>query len=88
MCATATAAIETENRKAITSVETLGKQVDIVRQHYSEAAKEARVKLPALETVEEIYEMASEEGNSDLDYAATLMLLEKWAGVQVKGQAA
>jgi 3-hydroxyisobutyrate dehydrogenase-like beta-hydroxyacid dehydrogenase len=53
-----------------------------------EAAKEARVKLPALETVEEIYEMASEEGNQDLDYAATLMLLEKWAGVQVKGRAA
>jgi hypothetical protein len=38
--------------------------------------------------VEEIYEMASEEGNRDLDYAATLMLLEKWAGVQVKGKAA
>ena len=37
-----------------------------------EAAKEARVKLPALETVEEIYEMASEDGNKDLDYAATL----------------
>src|ERR1700688_1046391 len=53
-----------------------------------EAAKEARVKLPALETVEEIYEMASEEGNQDLDYAATLTLLEKWAGVQVKGKAA
>ena len=29
-----------------------------------EAAKEARVKLPALETVEEIYEMASEDGNT------------------------
>jgi 3-hydroxyisobutyrate dehydrogenase-like beta-hydroxyacid dehydrogenase len=53
-----------------------------------EAAKESRVKLPALETVEEIYEMASEEGNQDLDYAATLTLLEKWAGVQVKGKAA
>jgi len=53
-----------------------------------EAAKEARVKLPALETVEEIYEMASEDGNRDLDYAATLTLLEKWAGVQVKGEAA
>ncbi len=50
-----------------------------------EAAKEARVKLPALETVEEIYEMATEEGSRDLDYAATLTLLEKWAGVQVKG---
>lgn len=53
-----------------------------------EAAKESRVKLPGLETVEEIYEMATEDGHSDLDYAATLTLLEKWAGVQVKGKAA
>jgi 3-hydroxyisobutyrate dehydrogenase/2-hydroxy-3-oxopropionate reductase len=53
-----------------------------------EAAKEARVKLPGLETVEEIYEVAVEEGHADLDYAATLLLLEKWAGVEVKGQAA
>jgi 3-hydroxyisobutyrate dehydrogenase-like beta-hydroxyacid dehydrogenase len=53
-----------------------------------EAAKEARVKLPALETVEEIYELATEEGHRDLDYAATLTLLEKWAGIQVKGEAA
>ena len=53
-----------------------------------EAAKEARVKLPALETVEEVYEMATEDGHKDLDYAATLTLLEKWAGVQVKGKAA
>jgi 3-hydroxyisobutyrate dehydrogenase-like beta-hydroxyacid dehydrogenase len=53
-----------------------------------EAAKEARVKLPALETVEEIYEMATEDGHQDLDYAATLTLLEKWAGVQVKSEAA
>jgi len=53
-----------------------------------EAAKEARVKLPALETVEEIYEMATEDGHQDLDYAATLTLLEKWAGIQVKGEAA
>jgi 3-hydroxyisobutyrate dehydrogenase-like beta-hydroxyacid dehydrogenase len=53
-----------------------------------EAAKEARVKLPALETVEEIYEMATEDGHKDEDYAATLTLLEKWAGVQVKGKAA
>ena len=43
---------------------------------------------PALETVEELYEMATEDGHKDLDYAATLTLLEKWAGVQVKGQAA
>jgi 3-hydroxyisobutyrate dehydrogenase/2-hydroxy-3-oxopropionate reductase len=53
-----------------------------------DAAKEARVKLPGLETVEEIYEMAVEDGHGDLDYAATLLLLEKWAGVEVKGQAA
>ncbi|MGA7907649.1 MAG: NAD(P)-dependent oxidoreductase [Candidatus Sulfotelmatobacter sp.] len=53
-----------------------------------EAAREARVKLPGLETVEEIYEMTSEDGYQDLDYAATLTLLEKWAGVQVKSQAA
>jgi len=53
-----------------------------------EAAKEARVKLPGLETVEEIYEMTAEDGHQDLDYAATLTLLEKWAGVQVKSKAA
>ncbi len=52
------------------------------------AAKEARVKLPGLETVEEIYDVAVEDGHADLDFAATLMLLEKWAGVEVKGQAA
>lgn len=53
-----------------------------------EAAKEARVKLPALEIVKEIYEVASEDGSGDLDYAATLTLLEKWAGVEVKGASA
>jgi 3-hydroxyisobutyrate dehydrogenase-like beta-hydroxyacid dehydrogenase len=53
-----------------------------------EAAKEARVKLPALKTVSEIYELAMEEGQQDLDYAATLTLLEKWAGVEVHGAAA
>ena len=53
-----------------------------------DAAKEARVKLPGLETVEEIYDVAMEDGHADLDYAATLLLLEKWAGVEVKGQAA
>jgi 3-hydroxyisobutyrate dehydrogenase-like beta-hydroxyacid dehydrogenase len=50
-----------------------------------EAAKEARVKLPGLEIVEEIYEVAVEDGHQDLDYAATITLLEKWAGVEVKG---
>jgi 3-hydroxyisobutyrate dehydrogenase-like beta-hydroxyacid dehydrogenase len=49
-----------------------------------EAAKEARVKLPALEIVEEIYDVAVEDGKQDLDYAATITLLEKWAGVEVK----
>lgn len=53
-----------------------------------DAAREARVKLPGLEAVEEIYDMAAEEGHQDLDYAATLILLEKWAGVQVKGASA
>jgi len=53
-----------------------------------DAAKEVRVKLPGLETVEEIYDMAAEEGQADLDYAATLTLLEKWAGVEVKGKPA
>jgi 3-hydroxyisobutyrate dehydrogenase-like beta-hydroxyacid dehydrogenase len=53
-----------------------------------EAAKEVRVKLPALETVEEIYEMATEDGHENLDYAATLTLLEKWAGIEVKGASA
>lgn len=50
-----------------------------------DAAKETRVKLPGLKTVEEVYELASEEGQGDLDYAATLTMLEKWAGVEVKG---
>ena len=54
-----------------------------------EAAKEARVKLPALETVEEIYEMATGVMAIRISItAATLTLLEKWAGVQVKGTAA
>jgi 3-hydroxyisobutyrate dehydrogenase-like beta-hydroxyacid dehydrogenase len=49
-----------------------------------DTAKELRVKLPALETVDEIYELSSEEGWDDLDYAATLGLLEKWAGISGK----
>jgi 3-hydroxyisobutyrate dehydrogenase-like beta-hydroxyacid dehydrogenase len=52
-----------------------------------EAARQARVKLPGLETVEEVYEIAAEDGQGDLDYAATLTVLEKWAGVEVKGAA-
>jgi 3-hydroxyisobutyrate dehydrogenase-like beta-hydroxyacid dehydrogenase len=53
-----------------------------------EAAREARVKLPGLEMVEEIYDMATEDGHENLDYAATLTLLEKWAGIEVKGASA
>jgi 3-hydroxyisobutyrate dehydrogenase-like beta-hydroxyacid dehydrogenase len=49
-----------------------------------DAAKESRVRLPGLEAVEEVYDLAAEEGHQDLDYAATLTLLEKWAGVEVK----
>lgn len=49
-----------------------------------DAAKETRVKLPALETVDEIYEIAIEEGAADLDYAATLSLLEKWAAAPAR----
>ncbi len=51
------------------------------------AARELRIKLPGLETVEEIYEVATEEGQQDLDYAATLTLLEKWAGMEVHSAA-
>jgi 3-hydroxyisobutyrate dehydrogenase-like beta-hydroxyacid dehydrogenase len=47
-----------------------------------DAAKQARAKVPALETVKEVYELAMEEGQENLDYAATLTLLEKWAGMQ------
>jgi len=50
-----------------------------------DAAREQRVKLPELETVEEVYDIAAEEGFGDRDYASTLELLEKWAGVEVKG---
>ncbi len=53
-----------------------------------DAAKESRVRLPGLEAVEEVYEVAAEEGQGDLDYASTLTLLEKWAGVEVKAKAA
>jgi len=46
-----------------------------------EAARQNGVKLPALETVEKIYEKSKNEGQSDLDYAATLLTLERAAGV-------
>lgn len=46
-----------------------------------EAARQNGVKLPALETVDKIYQISRAEGHSDLDYAATLVTLEKAAGV-------
>lgn len=46
-----------------------------------EAAREQRVKLPGLETVKDIYEVAMEDGHGDLDYAATLGILQRWAGL-------
>lgn len=47
-----------------------------------EAADQNGVKLPGLERVEQIYQEAGKAGFNDLDYAATIMLLEKWAGLQ------
>jgi 3-hydroxyisobutyrate dehydrogenase len=47
-----------------------------------DAAKENGVKLPGLEKIDEIYEAASRAGYDNLDYAATIMLLEEWAGLK------
>jgi 3-hydroxyisobutyrate dehydrogenase/2-hydroxy-3-oxopropionate reductase len=47
-----------------------------------EAAKQQGVKLPALQTVDQVYEQASQQGYSELDYAATLMTLEKASGLK------
>jgi 3-hydroxyisobutyrate dehydrogenase-like beta-hydroxyacid dehydrogenase len=47
-----------------------------------DAAKSAGVKLPGLEKVEEVYESAVKEGWKDLDYAATVGVIEKWAGIK------
>ncbi len=44
-----------------------------------DSARGLGLRLPALETVDRVYEAAAEEGHSDLDYAATLMQVEKWA---------
>ncbi len=46
-----------------------------------DAARESGVKLPGLEKIDEIYEAAKRAGYGDLDYAATIMLLEEWAGL-------
>jgi 3-hydroxyisobutyrate dehydrogenase/2-hydroxy-3-oxopropionate reductase len=47
-----------------------------------DAARQQGVKLPALETVDKVYEQAKQQGFSDMDYAATLMTLEKASGVK------
>src|SRR5258706_15161859 len=46
-----------------------------------EAAREAGVELPGVETVKKIYDLAHERGKSDLDYAATLSIIEEKAGL-------
>lgn len=46
-----------------------------------EAARQNGVKLPGLETVDKVYEDSTKQGHSELDYAATLMTLEKAAGI-------
>jgi 3-hydroxyisobutyrate dehydrogenase-like beta-hydroxyacid dehydrogenase len=53
------------------------KDIHLMLEH----ARELRVKLPALETVEEVYSISAEEGLAEQDFAATLKLLEKWAGL-------
>ncbi|HWR34400.1 MAG TPA: NAD(P)-dependent oxidoreductase [Clostridia bacterium] len=47
-----------------------------------DAAKEVGVKLPGLEKVDEVYEASSKAGYDNLDYAATLALLEQWSGMK------
>ena len=47
-----------------------------------DAARESGTKLPGLEKIDEIYEAASTAGYGDLDYAATIMILEDLAGMK------
>jgi 3-hydroxyisobutyrate dehydrogenase-like beta-hydroxyacid dehydrogenase len=47
-----------------------------------EAARAAKVELPGLEKVEEVYEASVKEGWKDLDYAATIGVIEKRGGVK------
>lgn len=51
-----------------------------------DAARENGVKLPALEKTDEVYEAATRAGYQNLDYAATIMLLEEWAGLGNRSQ--
>lgn len=47
-----------------------------------DAAKNAGVKIPGLQTVDEVYEESVKDGWKDLDYAATMRVIEKWAGLK------
>ncbi|HEY6352216.1 MAG TPA: NAD(P)-dependent oxidoreductase [Candidatus Angelobacter sp.] len=47
-----------------------------------DAGRENGVKLPGLEKIDEIYEAATKAGYENLDYAATIQLLEQWAGLK------
>jgi 3-hydroxyisobutyrate dehydrogenase-like beta-hydroxyacid dehydrogenase len=49
-----------------------------------DAGRENDVKLPGLTKIDEIYEEASKAGYDDLDYAATIMLLEEWANLRTR----
>jgi 3-hydroxyisobutyrate dehydrogenase-like beta-hydroxyacid dehydrogenase len=49
-----------------------------------ETARHIGVQLPALQSLEGLYQRAAEEGLADKDYSAVLELLEKWAGVEIK----
>jgi 3-hydroxyisobutyrate dehydrogenase-like beta-hydroxyacid dehydrogenase len=49
-----------------------------------DAAKENGVDLPGLAKIDEIYEEAARAGFGDLDYAATITLLEERAGLKAK----
>ncbi len=51
-----------------------------------DAAKENSVDLPGLAKIDEIYEEAVKAGYDDLDYSATIMLLEERAGLRLKGK--
>src|SRR5215831_10220612 len=51
-----------------------------------DAAKENGVELPGLTKIDEIYEEAVKDGHEELDYAATIMLLEERAGLRKKGK--
>jgi len=49
-----------------------------------EAGKESGVDLPGLKKIDEIYEEAASAGLNDLDYAATITLLEERAGLRAR----